>query len=163
MGQKNDLTDSEKSKIIKCLSEGTNPLKISKILGRDHRTIKHFIANSHRKKRVDLKRRKLTGIDLQRIKDEATRNPLSCSAAVFQNCSLPGVPRSTRCSVLRDVATARKAETAETRPPRNKTHKLKRRDRAKTPASRWVTGMGQLDVSGLKMDSKSTHKSTASF
>ena len=55
------------------------------------------------------KRRKLTAKDLRRIKRESTRNPLSSSAVIFQNCNLPGVPRSTRCSVLRDMAKERKA------------------------------------------------------
>ena len=130
MGQKRDLTDSERSKIVKSLSEGCSTLEIAKILGRDHRTIKRFVANSQqcRKKRGEKKRRKLTAKDLRRIKHKATRNPLSSSAVIFQNCNLPGVPRSTRCSVLRDMAKVRKAET---RPPLNKTHKLKRQDWAK--------------------------------
>lgn len=46
MGQRRDLTDSEKSKIVKSLSEGCSTLEIAKVLGRDHRTIKHFVANS---------------------------------------------------------------------------------------------------------------------
>ena len=92
--------------------------EIVKIFGRDHRTIKRFVANSgargkseSHKKRVEKKRRKLTAKDLRRIKREATRNLLSSSAVIFQNCNLPGVPRSTRCSVLRDMDNVRKAET----------------------------------------------------
>jgi len=117
-------SDSEKSKIVKRLSEGCSTLEIAKILGHDHRTIKCFVANSQQshKKRVEKKRRKLTAKDLRRIKREAIRNPLSSSAVIFQNCNLPGVPRSTRCSVLRDMAKVRRAET---RPPLNKTHKFK--------------------------------------
>ena len=130
MGRKRDLTDSEKSKIVKSLSEGCSTLEIAKILGRDHRTIKRFVANTQksRKKRVEKKPRKLTAKDLRRIKREATRNPLSSSAVIFQNCNLPGVPRSTRCSVLREMAKVRKAEI---RPPLNKKHKLKRQDWAR--------------------------------
>ncbi|CAL9698388.1 unnamed protein product [Knipowitschia caucasica] len=130
MGQKRDLTDSEKSKIVKCLAEGCSTPEISKILSRDHRTIKRFVANSQqgRKKRVETKRCKVTAIDMRRIKREATRNPLSSSAVIFQNCNLPGVSRSTRCSVLRDMTKVRKAEK---RPPLNKTHEIKRQDWAK--------------------------------
>ena len=130
MGQKSDLTDSEKSKIVKRLSEGCSTLEIAKILGRDHRTIKRFVANSQqgRKKRISKKSRKLTAKDLRRNKREATRNPLSSSAAIFRNGNLPGVPRSTRCSVLRDMAKVREAGT---RPPLNKTHKFKRQELAK--------------------------------
>ena len=113
MGQKRDLTDSEKSKMVKRFLEGRSTLEIAKILGRDHRTIKRFVANSQqgRKKRVEKKRRTLIAKDLRRIKREATRNPFSSSAVIFQNCNLPGVSRSTRCSVLRDMAKVRKAET----------------------------------------------------
>ena len=113
MGQKRDLTDSEKSKIVKSISEGCSTLEIAEILGRDHRTIKRFVANSQqgRKNHVEKKICKLTAKYLRRIKHEATRNPLSSSAVIFQNCNLPGVPRSTRCSVLRDMAKVRKAET----------------------------------------------------
>ena len=194
MGQKRDLTESEKPKITKSLSEGCNTLEIAKILGCDHRTIKRFVANSQqgRKKRVEKKRRKLTAKDLRRIKREATRNPLSSSSVIFQNCDLPGVPRSTRCSVLRDMAKVRKAET---RPPLNKTHKLKRLDwsrkylktdfskvagsvmgtevhfesdaRCKVVVGYWyglaLLKMSWLDLFGLEMASKSTPKPTASF
>jgi len=54
LGQKSDLTDLEKSKIVKSLSEGYSTLDIAKILGRDHRTIKRFVAKPQqsRKKRV---------------------------------------------------------------------------------------------------------------
>lgn len=46
----------------------------------------------------------------------------------FHNCNLPGALRSTRCLILRDMAKVRKAETW---PPLNKTHKLKRQEWAK--------------------------------
>lgn len=54
---------------------------------------------------------------MRRIK-YVTSNPLSSTALIFQSCNFPGVPRSTRCSVLRDVARVRRAET---RPPLIKT------------------------------------------
>lgn len=96
----------------------------------DHRTFKRFVANSQlgSKKCMWKKRRKWTAKDLTRIKRQTTRNPLSSSATVFQNCNLPGVFRSTRCQVLRDMAKVKKTET---RPPLNKIHKLKRQDWAK--------------------------------
>uniref|UniRef100_A0A2D4LJ37 Uncharacterized protein n=1 Tax=Micrurus spixii TaxID=129469 RepID=A0A2D4LJ37_9SAUR len=81
-------------------------IEIAKISGHDHRTMKCFVANSqqNRKKHVEEIRCPLTAKDLRRLKREATRNPLSFSAVIFQNCNLSGVPRSTRCSVLRDSA-----------------------------------------------------------
>ena len=112
------------------LSEGYNTLEIAMILGHNHRTIKHVAANSQQdhKKRDKKKRHKLTAKDLRRIKHDATGDLLSSRSDIFQNCKLPGVPRSTRCSVLRDMAKVRKAET---RPPLNMTHKLKCQDCAK--------------------------------
>ncbi|KAL7837224.1 hypothetical protein SRHO_G00269350 [Serrasalmus rhombeus] len=94
--------------MTKSLSEGCSTLEIAKILGRDHRTIKRFVANSQqgRKKRAEKKKRKITAKDLRRIKREATRNPLSSTSVIFQNCNLAGVSRSTRCSALRDMAKA---------------------------------------------------------
>ncbi len=57
MGQKRNLTDSEKSKTVNSLSEGCSTLEIAKIMGRDHRTIKCFVANCQQgcKKRVERK------------------------------------------------------------------------------------------------------------
>ena len=57
------------------------------------------------------KRQKITAKDLRRIKYKATRNPLSSSATTFKNCNLPGVSRSKRCQVLRDMARIKMAET----------------------------------------------------
>ena len=45
MGQKNDLTKKEQNDIVKYLGLKYNTLKISKILSRDHRTIKKFVFN----------------------------------------------------------------------------------------------------------------------
>ena len=53
----------------------------------------------------------ITAKDL-RIKHEATRNPLSSSAVIVQNCNLPEVPRSKRCSMLNDMV--RKAKNLTT-------------------------------------------------
>jgi hypothetical protein len=71
---------------------------------------------------------KLTAKDWRIIKCQATKNPLSSSATIIQNCNLPGVFRSTRCQVLRDMAKVKKAET---RPPLNKIKQLKHQDWAK--------------------------------
>ncbi|KAJ1193317.1 hypothetical protein NDU88_002616 [Pleurodeles waltl] len=127
MGQKKDLTGSEKSKIVRYLAEGCSTLKIAKLLKRDHRTIKRFIQNSQqgRKKRVEKPRRKITAHELRKVKRAAATMPLATSLAIFQSCNITGVPKSTRCAILRDMAKVRKAER---RPPLNKTHKLKRQD-----------------------------------
>uniref|UniRef100_A0A3P9ASB2 ST8 alpha-N-acetyl-neuraminide alpha-2,8-sialyltransferase 6 n=1 Tax=Maylandia zebra TaxID=106582 RepID=A0A3P9ASB2_9CICH len=142
MGQKKDLTATEKSKIVRYLAEGCSSLKIAKLLKRDHRTIKRFIQNSQqgRKKHVEKPRRKITAHELRKVKRAAAKMPLATSLAIFQSCNITGVPKSTRCAILRDMAKVRKAER---RPPLNKTHKLKRQDWAKkylkTDFLRWDT------------------------
>ncbi|KAL3966685.1 ATP-binding cassette, subfamily B (MDR/TAP), member 8 [Sarotherodon galilaeus] len=130
MGQKKDLRGSEKSKIVRYLAEGCSSLKIAKLLKRDHGTIKRFIQNSQhgRKKRVEKPRRKITAHELRKVKRAAAKMPLATSLAIFQSCNITGVPKSTTCAILRDMAKVRKAER---RPPLNKTHKLKRQDWAK--------------------------------
>lgn len=125
MGQKKDLTSTEKNKIVQYLAEKVKLSDIGKLLGRDTRTIKKFVEKSQdgRKKRAEKKRRKLSVKELRRIKREASRHPLASSAAIFQSCSLPEVSRSTRCSVLREHAKVKKSPKL---PPLNKTHKEKR-------------------------------------
>ncbi|KAI5609841.1 interferon-induced protein 44-like [Silurus asotus] len=81
-----------------------------------------------RKKRVEKPRRKITARELRKVKRAAAKMPLATSLAIFQSCNITGVPKSTRCAILRDMAKVRKAES---RPPLNKTHKLKRQDWAK--------------------------------
>ena len=74
------------SKIVKCLSDGCNTLEIAKLLRRNHRTIKRFVAYSWQgcKKHMEKKRRKVTVKNLSRIKCEDTRNSLFTSATIFQ-------------------------------------------------------------------------------
>ena len=67
----------------KNLSEGCSTLEIAMLLGCGHRTIKVLLQI-----RVEKKRSKLTAEDLRRIKGEASRNLLSSSAVILQNCNL---------------------------------------------------------------------------
>ncbi|KAA8593436.1 hypothetical protein FQN60_009552, partial [Etheostoma spectabile] len=71
------------------------------------------IVNRVRKKRVEKKRCILYARDLRRIKREVTRNTLTSSASIFQKSTLPGVSRSTRCLVLRDVAQLKRQDWAK--------------------------------------------------
>jgi len=74
---------------------------------------------------------------LRRIKREATRNPLSFSPVIFQNCNPPGEPRRTSVqSVLRDMAKVRKSEI---RPPLNM-KQLKSQDWARKYLNRFFKG-----------------------
>jgi len=47
MSQKKKRFNSEKSKILKKSFRGMCTLETAKILGHDHRTVKHFVANTH--------------------------------------------------------------------------------------------------------------------
>ncbi|KAI5613485.1 bridging integrator 1b isoform 2 [Silurus asotus] len=85
-------------------------------------------ASKGRKKRVEKPRCKITARELRKVKRAAAKMPLATSLAIFQSCNITGVPKSTRCAILRDMAKVRKAES---RPPLNKTHKLKCQDWAK--------------------------------
>ena len=46
MGRKSDLKPEEKNKIIQLPNQGKSSLDISKIIHRDNRTVKSYIANS---------------------------------------------------------------------------------------------------------------------
>ena len=125
MGRKRDLDSQEKAKIVKCLAEGCSSLEISKIIHRDHRTVKKFVNDSqHVRTRVDKpSRRVLSGRDLAAVKREMSRKPISTSAQIFQAAGLPHVSRSTRCRALRSVG---KVVKVKTMPPLNKRHKQRR-------------------------------------
>ena len=45
MGRKTDLKAEEKERIVELLSHGKTCLDISKLIHRDHRTVKRFIEN----------------------------------------------------------------------------------------------------------------------
>ena len=48
MGRNSDLKPEEKNKIVQLLNQGKSSLDISKIIHRDHRTVKSYIANSNK-------------------------------------------------------------------------------------------------------------------
>ena len=54
MGRKTDLKPEEKQKIAELLSHGKTSLDISKLIHRDHRSVKRFMENSNKVRgRVD--------------------------------------------------------------------------------------------------------------
>uniref|UniRef100_A0AAY4C701 Oxysterol-binding protein n=1 Tax=Denticeps clupeoides TaxID=299321 RepID=A0AAY4C701_9TELE len=121
------ITNEWVYKYTEYLAEGCSTLKIAKLLKRDHQTIKRFIQNSQQG-HVEKPRCKITAHELRKVKRAAAKMPLATSLAIFQSCNITGVPKSTRCAILSDMAKVRKAER---RPPLKKTHKLKRQDWAK--------------------------------
>ena len=48
MGSKTDLKPEEKQRIAELLSHGKTSLDISKLIHRDHRTVKRFMENSNK-------------------------------------------------------------------------------------------------------------------
>ncbi|KAF4678040.1 hypothetical protein FOL47_006992 [Perkinsus chesapeaki] len=78
------LTESERSTIIKCLASGETALQISKKLGRDPRTVKSF------------------------TNDPSRKTPLSTSKRLFEEAGIPMKCKTTRCRVLKSIASVKK-------------------------------------------------------
>lgn len=124
MGQKRGLTDSEKSKNIKHLSEGCSTLEIAKILGHDHRTIKPC---KYPKGSQDTCWEKKTQINCQRFDQNqmwSYQEPI-----ILQCCHTPELQPT--WSVQEYKVFSAQVRKAQTQPPLNKTHKLKQQDWAK--------------------------------
>ena len=77
MGRKTDLKTGEKQRIVELLRHGKNSLDISKLIHRDHRTVKKFIENSNKVRgRWDKgKFRKITRREISSIKKTLSKNP----------------------------------------------------------------------------------------
>ena len=90
-------------------------LKISKELGRDHRTIKKIIefGIQPRKKRNQSEFKRLTARDLSRIKHQVVKTPNVSSKSIFDACGIKNIPRTTRCKVLKKFATVKKRVTGQ--------------------------------------------------
>ena len=78
MGKQKDLTEEEKSTIVRCLAEGRKSTESAKELCRDHGTVKRFIANADRtRKRCDKGlKRKTSRRQMSAIKREAVKQSL---------------------------------------------------------------------------------------
>ena len=77
MGRKTDLKTGEKQRIVELLRHGKNSLDISKLIHRDHRTVKKIIENSNKVRgRWDkVKFRKITRREISSIKKTLSKNP----------------------------------------------------------------------------------------
>ena len=91
MGKKSDLTVQEKESITRELSKRSRTLEIVKVLGRDDRTIKKYVAASHRgwKKRVQPKFSKFNDRVLRQIHRQVVQTPLASSRQIFDTCDSP--------------------------------------------------------------------------
>lgn len=125
MGKKKDLSGTEKNCILEGLRNGMKTLDIAKRIGRDHRTVKDYAVNGGRcRTRSDVgSSRKVTVKQLGRLKRELVKKPLMSSKKIFENVGVPEMARTTRCRVLRNIASVRKPTI---RPPLRKTHMEKR-------------------------------------
>ena len=78
MDKQKDLTEEEKSTIVRCLAEGRKSTEIAKLLCRNHRNVKRFIANANQtRKRCDKGvKRKISRRQMSAIKREAMKQSL---------------------------------------------------------------------------------------
>ncbi|KAF4668658.1 hypothetical protein FOL47_002918 [Perkinsus chesapeaki] len=104
------LTESERSTIIKCLASGETALQISKKLGRDPRTVKSFINDPSRKyvRPKGAYKTSVTPRERTRLKRAVNRTPLSTSKRLFEEAGIPMKCKTTRCRVLKSIASVKK-------------------------------------------------------
>ena len=105
MGRKSDLKPKEKNKIIQLLKQGKSSLDISKIIHRDYRTVKSYIANSNKvRHRSDKgKFRKISRRQISSIKRAVAKNPHSTSFKIFDEAGVPTRSRAGRCKILKSI------------------------------------------------------------
>ena len=70
MGRKTDLEPEEKQRIVELLSHGKTSLDVSKLIHRDHRTVKRFMKNSNKVRgRADKRKfRKISRREISSVK-----------------------------------------------------------------------------------------------
>jgi hypothetical protein len=125
MGQKRDLLETEKQKIVQLLRESFSSKEIAQKLNRDHRTVKKFLENIHkqRRRRDKGKFRKVLPRQQVLLKRAVAQNPLTTSQKIFSEAGIPGISRSTRWRVLESIA---KVKSSTARPPLTPRHKVNR-------------------------------------
>ena len=131
MGRKTDLKPEERQRIAELLSHSKTSLDISKLIHRDHRTVKRFMENSNKVRgRADKgKFRKISRREISTVKKTLSRNPHSTSAKIFHEAGVPSRSRAGRCKILRSIG---KVTKPTIKPPLKQRHKLARLDRAKS-------------------------------
>ena len=130
MGRKTDLKP-EKQRIVEFLSHGKTSLDISKLIHRDHRTVKRFIENSNKVRgRSDKGRfRKISRREISAVKKTLAKNPHSTSATIFHEAGIPSRSRAGQCKILWSIGKVRKPTI---KPPLKQRHKLACLDWAKS-------------------------------
>ena len=131
MGRKSDLKPDEKNKIVQLLNQSKTSPNISKIIHRDHRTVKSYFANSNKvRQRSDKdKFRKISRRQISSIKRAVAKNPHSTSFRIFDEAGVPTRSRAGRCKILKSIGKVMKPTIT---PPLKARHKLARLQWAKT-------------------------------
>ena len=119
------LTSSEKAKITRLLSENKSTVEISKLLKRDHRTIKKFVLDGklERKPHKGGRPRKLTKRDERKIKRALSQNPHSSSNHIFKDAGVANIPKTTRNRTLKTMGKQRSPTVC---PPLSEVNRRKR-------------------------------------
>ena len=95
MGKSSGLNDADCSRITSLLGDGRTTIKISKIMGRDHRTIKAFVFSGKTARKAPERShlKKISKRDFHNFKRETAKNPHSTSKTVFDAESAPKVEK----------------------------------------------------------------------
>ena len=141
MGRCKDLTATEKQIIVTRLKSGMSTLQISKMLKRDHRTVKKAADNIlYKRKRNKGKGFKdISDRDVRQLKRTMVNHPLLTSGQLLSMAGIDNIKRDKRCRILKQMGSIKKSNR---RPPLTQTHKDKRkawaRDNMKTDFSKVV-------------------------
>ena len=78
------LSTAEKSRIVSLLAQGKTNLEVSKLLHRDHRTVKKYTSDITKKttRKDKGKTRKITNRDKTQLKRSMAKNPMSTSRSM---------------------------------------------------------------------------------
>jgi len=109
MGKKRGISLAEQLQIVSLLGKGRTTLEIAKELQRDHRTIKVFVHDGKKERKVPVRShtRKVSIRDIRRLKVAMAKQPNSTSKAIFDEAGAPQVCRSTRCKTLNQIGKVR--------------------------------------------------------
>ena len=92
MGKKKDLNIKENQKFVSSLAKGESTLEISKMLQRDHRTVKAAVKDVTKKRRTKGRGfRNVTATDTGKLKQIVMKEPLLSSSEVFDKAGVTDV------------------------------------------------------------------------
>ena len=125
MGKRAGLNDAARARITSLLGEGRSTLEISRIMGRDHRTIKSFVFSGKTARKTPERShlKKLSPRELRNLKREMAKNPNATSKSIFDAAAAPKVGKTTRCKALQSIG---RVKSPIKRPLLSKAHKAKR-------------------------------------